>query len=86
MGFSLSFVVLYFTIQSSENHRKECHTLTSHSDSDFKRSNISFKGNKPDGFSPNSNGLYTIAFERKKEELYDFRQPVLVDVFQHLLV
>ena len=32
-------------------------TLTSRSDSNFERSNISLKENKPDGADPNSNGL-----------------------------
>ena len=32
-------------------------TLTSRSDSDFERSNISLKENKPDGVNPNSNDI-----------------------------
>ena len=32
-------------------------TLTSRSDSDFERSNISLKENKPDGVDPNSNDI-----------------------------
>ena len=48
-------------MQSAENLRKECHRFwlrsTSYSDSDFERSNISFKENKPDGVDPNSNGF-----------------------------
>ena len=32
-------------------------TLTSRSDSDFERSNVSLKENKPDGADPNSNDL-----------------------------
>ena len=45
-------------IQSMENRRKECLvTLTSLSDSDFESSNISLKGNKPDGVGLNSNGI-----------------------------
>ena len=32
-------------------------TLTSRSDSDFERSNVSFKENKPDGVNPNSNDI-----------------------------
>ena len=32
-------------------------TLTSRSDSDFERSNVSFKENKPDGINPNSNDI-----------------------------
>ena len=50
-------------------------TLTSRSDSDFERSNTSFKENKPDGVDLNSNGL-TTAFERTKEKFYGFRQTV----------
>ena len=44
-------------------------TLTSRNDSDFERSNISLKENKPDGVDLNSNSLY-----RTKEKLYGFRQ------------
>ena len=40
-------------------------TLTSRSDSDFERSNVSFKENKPDGVNPNSND--TDCYVRKKE-------------------
>ena len=40
-------------------------TLTSHSDSTFERSNISFKENKPGGVDPVSNGFYFCV--RKKE-------------------
>ena len=40
-------------------------TLTSHSDSNFERSNFSFKENKPDGVDPNCNGSYY--YVRKKE-------------------
>ena len=32
-------------------------TLTSRSDSDFERSNVSLKENKPDGVNPNSNNI-----------------------------
>ena len=32
-------------------------TFTSRSDSDFERSNVSLKENKPDGVDPNSNDL-----------------------------
>ena len=39
--------------------------LKSHSDSNFERSNISFKENEPDGVDPNSNGFYYCV--RKKE-------------------
>ena len=42
-------------------------TLTSQNDSDFERSNISFKENKPDGIDLNSNGL-TTAFEKTKDK------------------
>ena len=45
--------------------------LTSRSDSDFDRSNISFKENKPDGVDLNCNGL-TTAFERTKENFCGF--------------
>ena len=51
-------------------------TLTSHVDSDFEHSNISFKENKPDGVDMNSNVL-TTAFERTKEKFYCFRQTVI---------
>ena len=47
--------------------------LTSCSDSDFGHSNISFKENKHDGVDLKFNGL-TPAFEKNKEEFYDFRQ------------
>ena len=47
------------------------------SDSDFERSKINLKENKPDGTDLNSNGLAT-AFERTKEKFYDFRQTELV--------
>ena len=40
-------------------------TLTSRSDSDFERSNISFKENTPDGVDMNFNGFAT-AFEKTK--------------------
>ena len=47
--------------QSTKNRRKKVSsilvTLTSHSDSDFKRSNVSLKENKPDGVNPNSNDI-----------------------------
>ena len=43
-------------------------TLTSRSDYNFERSNISLKGNKRDGVDLNSNGLYITAFERTKED------------------
>ena len=33
-------------------------TLMSHSDSDFERSNVSLRENKPDGVNPNSNDTY----------------------------
>ena len=48
-------------------------TLTSHSDPDFERSNISFQENKPDGVDSNSNGSY-YCVRKKEEELYGFRQ------------
>ena len=41
-------------------------TLTSRSDSDFERSNVSFKENKLDGFNPNSNDIDY--YVRKNEE------------------
>ena len=50
-------------------------TVTSLSDSDYERLNISFKENEPDGVDLNSNGL-TTAFERTKEKFYSFRQTV----------
>ena len=50
-------------------------TLTSHSNSDFKRSNISFNENKPDGVDPIPT-VSTIAFERKKKEFHGYRQTV----------
>ena len=52
--------------------------LTSHSDSNFERSNISFKENKPDGVDPNSK-VSTVAFERNMEEFYGFRQTEHID-------
>ena len=50
-------------------------TLTSPSNSDFERSNISFKENKPDGVDLSSNSL-TTAFESTKEKFYGFWQTV----------
>ena len=53
-------------------------TVTSHSDSNFERSNISLKENKRDGVDQNHNGLIhaTAAFERKKKKFYGFQQTV----------
>ena len=51
--------------------------LTLHSDSNFKRSNITFKENKLDDINPNTNGFSNV-FERKKEEIYGFRQTALL--------
>ena len=48
--------------------------LTSRSDSDFERSNISLTENKPDGVDPNSNWGSITAFERTKENFYGFWQ------------
>ena len=56
--------------------------LTSRSDSDFERSNISLKRNKPNGVDLNSTVLIA-AFERTKENFYGFRQTV---VLKYLLV
>ena len=48
-------------------------TLTSRSDSDFERSNVSLKENKPDGINPNSNDID--CYVRKNEgKFYGFRQ------------
>ena len=48
-------------------------TLTSRSDSDFERSNVSFKENKPDRVNPNSNDIdYYV--RRLEEKLYGVRQ------------
>ena len=55
-------------------------TLTSRSDSDFKRSNISFNENKLDDIDLSSDSL-TTAFERTKEKFYGFRQTELADTF-----
>ena len=52
-------------------------TLTSRSDSDFERSNISFEENKLDGIDLSSNGL-TTALERTKEKFHGFRQILLM--------
>ena len=49
--------------------------LRSNSDSDFKRLNISFKENKPNGIYPISNGFYYCV---RKKGLYGFRQTDLV--------
>ena len=49
--------------------------LTSCSGSDFKRSNISFKENKPDSVDLNSNNL-TTALERTKDKFCGFRPTV----------
>ena len=51
--------------------------LKSHSHSDFERSNISFKENKPDVVDLNFNGL-TTAFERTRKKFYGFRQSDLI--------
>ena len=48
-------------------------TLTSHSDSNFERSNISLKENKRDGVDLNSNGL-DYCVRKNKEKLYGFRK------------
>ena len=51
-------------------------TLTSHSDSNFERSNISRKENKRHGVDLNSNALdYCIG--KTKEKFYGFRQTEL---------
>ena len=55
--------------------------LTSRSDSDFERLNISFKENKPDGVDLNSSSL-TSAFEKAKEKFYGFRQTTLAGVIR----
>ena len=47
-------------MQSAENRGEsvtDLVTLTSRSDSDFERSNVSLKENKPDGVNPNSNDI-----------------------------
>ena len=50
-------------------------TVTSRSDSDFERSNVSLKDNKPDGVNPNSNDIDY--YLRKNEGKFDgFRQSV----------
>ena len=50
-------------------------TLTSRSDSDFERSDVSLKENKPDGDNPNSDVIH--CYVRKNEgKLYGFRQTV----------
>ena len=48
-------------------------TLTSRSNSDFERSNVSLKENKPDGVNPNSNDIDCYV-RKKKEKFYRFRQ------------
>ena len=58
------------TVQSAENRRKMSPilvTLTSRSDSNFERSNISFKENKRDGVDPNSDGLDCCVQKNKKK-------------------
>ena len=50
-------------------------TFMSHSDSDFKRSNVSFKENKPDGVDLRSNGQ-TTAFERTKGKFYGLKYAI----------
>ena len=51
-------------------------TLTSCSGSDFERSNIIFKENKPDGLDLSSNGLgYCV--RKDKEKSYGFQQNVV---------
>ena len=70
-------MALYFIYQKSLDHRfcqtelrnsvcGKLVTVTSRSDSDFERSNVSLKENKPDGVDPNSYDLdYCI---RKNDE------------------
>ena len=53
--------------------------LTLRSHSDFERSNIRLKENKPDGVDLNSNDLNICV--RKKEEFYGFRQAELCHTF-----
>ena len=57
-------------------------TLTSRSDSNFERSNVSLKENKRDDFDSNSNGLgYCV---RKNEgKFYGFRQTELLKALQY---
>ena len=48
-------------------------TLTSRSDSDFERSNVSLKEKKPDGVNPNSKDIDY--YDRKDEgKFYGFQQ------------
>ena len=55
-------------------------TLTSCSDSNFERSNISFKENKPDGVDLSSNGLNYCA-RKNESQTVQFRQTEqLVDI------
>ena len=56
--------------------------LMSCSTSNFERSNISFKENKPDGVDLNSEPILTLVFERKKEKLNGFLQTVNSEVTQ----
>ena len=51
--------------------------VTSCSDSDFERSNVSLKENKPDGVDLNSNDL-DYCVRKNEEKFYGFRQTVLV--------
>ena len=48
-------------------------TVTARSDSDFERSNVSLKENKPDGVDPNSNDL-DYCVRENEEKFYGFRQ------------
>ena len=48
-------------------------TVTSRSDSDFERSNVSIKENKPDGVNPNSNDI-DCSVRKNEGKLYGFRQ------------
>ena len=58
-------------------------TLTSRSDSDFERSNVSLKENKPDGVNPNSNVID--CYVRKNEgKFYGFRQTEIAEVCWYL--
>ena len=57
-------------------------TLTSRSDFDFERSNVSLKENKPDEVNRNSNDMDD-CIRKNKGKFYGFRQTVLE--FGHLL-
>ena len=57
MGLKLKTKALYILRKTVGKVSPIPVTLTSRNDSDFERSNVSFKENKPDGVNPHSNDI-----------------------------